>query len=302
MSDAQEVEAEIIAPVNLAKAPEPSIVFTLPTAKVQNMEEVEWFVAQIEKYFAGIEIDPTDADQVKALKGVRADANKVAKAIDDKRKEMDKAVKGAMSEADGALNGLRDRVKKVYDESGEQIAEADRLWLCHRKAMLAEEYAAVAPDLVELIPLESFFNRDPKIAQKSYGEKKATSTLDDIVIAVTAERESVLRLPNPTQADMVYCQTLSVAEAVKESDRVTAQREAAEAHKAEAAKLEASRLERSQQMAAQAVAAHFEEVAPEPKKVWTLVFEGTSDQAHRIHGFVVESGAKGLSLKGAETK
>jgi len=300
MSEPQAVEAEIIEPVNLAKPPEPSVTFTLPTAKVQNMEEVEGFVSRIEEYFSGIEIDPTDADQVKALKGVRADANKVAKAIDDKRKEMDKAVKGAMSEADGALNGLRDRVKKVYDTSGEQIAEADRLWLTDRKALLAEEYAGIAPDLVDLIPLESFLLRDPKMAQKSYSPKKATATLDDIVIAVTAERESVLRLPNHTQADMVYCRTLSVAEAVKESDRVTAQQEAAEAHKAEAAKLEASRLERSQQMAAKAVSAHFEEVEPEPKKVWTLIFEGTSDQAHRIHGYVVESGAKGLSLKGAD--
>ena len=122
-----EVAATIIEPVDVLKAPEPSVVYTLPTATVGNMEAIEGFVANVEKFFADVKIDPANAEQVKQLKALRADVNKAATAIDDKRKGMDKDVKAAMADADNALNALRDRLKAVYKKTGEQIAEADSL-------------------------------------------------------------------------------------------------------------------------------------------------------------------------------
>ncbi|WP_417063565.1 hypothetical protein, partial [Ellagibacter isourolithinifaciens] len=67
------IEADVVQTANLAKAPAPAISYTLPTVTVGNMEAVESFVAQVEEFFDGCEIDPTDADQVQALKGLRAD-------------------------------------------------------------------------------------------------------------------------------------------------------------------------------------------------------------------------------------
>ena len=44
---AEEVKAEVIEPVNLAKAPKPAIAYTLPTVKIENLEDVESFVTSI---------------------------------------------------------------------------------------------------------------------------------------------------------------------------------------------------------------------------------------------------------------
>lgn len=226
MSEA--IEAEVVRTANLAKAPAPAVSYTLPTVTVGNMEAVESFVAQVEEFFDGCEIDPTDADQVKALKGLRADVNKAASAIDGKRKDMDRAVKGAMAEADGALNALRDRLKAVYAKTGEQIEEADRIWRDRRWNLLADEYEGVAPDLVPLIDLGAFTAAEKKLLQKSTSDAKACALLDDMVALAVSERDSLskLDLAYPVEADAVYCKTLSLKAAIDESGRL--EREASE--------------------------------------------------------------------------
>ena len=198
-------EATIIEPVDVLKAPEPSVVYTLPTATVGNMEAIEGFVANVEKFFADAKIDPTNPEQVKQLKALRADVNKAAAAIDDKRKGMNKDVKAAMADADKALNALRDRLKAVYAKTGEQIAEADRLWSEARRSLLQGEYEAVAPALVELIPLDAFIGAEPKLMQKSWGGNKACNALDDMVERAVADREQLAQagLAYPNEADAV---------------------------------------------------------------------------------------------------
>ena len=88
---AEEVKAEVIEPVNLAKAPKPAIAYTLPTVRIENLDDIDAFVSDIERFFGGVEIDVDDQEQVKQLRDLRADINKVAKAIDDGRKGMDNA-------------------------------------------------------------------------------------------------------------------------------------------------------------------------------------------------------------------
>ena len=200
-----EVAATIIEPVDVLKAPEPSVVYTLPTATVGNMEAIEGFVANVEKFFADVKIDPANAEQVKQLKALRADVNKAATAIDDKRKGMDKDVKAAMSDADNALNALRDRLKAVYKKTGEQIDEADRLWAEARRSLLQGEYEAVAPALVELIPLDAFIGAEPKLMQKQWGGNKACNALDDMVERAVQDREQLAQagLAHPNESDAV---------------------------------------------------------------------------------------------------
>lgn len=216
------IEAEVVQTANLAKAPAPAISYTLPTVTVGNMEAVESFVAQVEEFFDGCEIDPTDADQVKALKGLRADVNKAASSIDGKRKDMDRAVKGAMAEADGALNALRDRLKAVYAKTGAQIEEADRIWLHRRWGLLAEEYEGLAPDLIPLIDLGAFADAERRLVQKSTTDAKACALLGDMVARAIEERDALkgLNLPHAVEADKVYCETLSLKSAIGESERI----------------------------------------------------------------------------------
>lgn len=236
------IEAEVVQTANLAKAPAPAVSYTLPTVTVGNMEAVEAFVAQVEEFFDGCEIDPTDADQVKALKGLRADVNKAASAIDGKRKDMDRAVKGAMAEADGALNALRDRLKAVYAKTGEQIEEADRIWLHRRWGLLAEEYDGLAPDLIPLIDLGAFADAERRLVQKSTTDAKACALLGDMVARAVEERETLkgLSLPHAVEADKAYCETLSLKAAIDEDKRLTEAEAAKAEHEARMRELEES--------------------------------------------------------------
>ena len=210
---AEEVKAEVIEPVNLAKAPKPAIAYTLPTVKIENLEDVESFVSSIEAFFGSICIDVDDPEQVKQLRDLRADINKVAKAIDDGRKGMDKAINGARAEADGALNAMRDRVRAVYDSTGRQIEEANERQKQARLKLLADEYEAAAPDLMELIPLEVYISKEPKLVSrdKRFTGNKACDLLDEMIADAVHDRERIRDGGEfADEADMVYCKTLDL--------------------------------------------------------------------------------------------
>lgn len=287
-----EETATIIEPVDVLKAPEPSVVYTLPTATVGNMEAIEGFVANVEKFFADVKIDPTNPEQVKQLKALRTDVNKAAAAIDDKRKGMDKDVKAAMADADKALNTLRDRLKAVYAKTGEQIAEADRLWSEARRSLLQGEYEAVAPALVELIPLDAFIGAEPKLMQKSWGGNKACNALDDMVERAVADREQLAQagLAYPNEADAVYCRTLDVRAALAE-DKF--QKDAAEAAAEHAAKAQALRetIERPKPKPKP------RQEQPQPLSRYTFEFDGTEAQAAEVKRVLVSLGVGNRTMK-----
>lgn len=287
-----EETATIIEPVDVLKAPEPSVVYTLPTATVGNMEAIEGFVANVEKFFADVKIDPTNPEQVKQLKALRTDVNKAAAAIDDKRKGMDKDVKAAMADADKALNSLRDRLKAVYAKTGEQIAEADRLWSEARRSLLQGEYEAVAPALVELIPLDAFIGAEPKLMQKSWGGNKACNALDDMVERAVADREQLAQagLAYPNEADAVYCRTLDVRAALAE-DKF--QKDAAEAAAEHAANAQALRetIERPKPQPKP------RQEQPQPLSRYTFEFDGTEAQAAEVKRVLVSLGVGNRTMK-----
>ena len=303
---AQEVKAEVIEPVNLAKAPKPAIAYTLPTVKIENLENIESFVSNIEAFFGGVEIDVDDPEQVKQLKDVRADINKVANAIDDGRKEMDKAINGARAEADGALNALRDRVKSVYDSTGRQIEEANERQKQARLKLLADEYKNVAPDLMALIPLESFIAKEPKLVSrdKRFTGNKACDLLDEMIADAVHDRERIRDGGEfADEADMVYCKTLDLRAAMDEVDRLKRAKAERESHRQAATLLDVA-VGRAHEAV---TAANEAEAAKEPQKTETppqtpprrflfhLEFEATEADCIKVRDFM-------RSLPGLEGK
>lgn len=292
------VEAEVVEPsANLAKAPDPAISYTLPKVTVGNLEGVERFVAQVEEFFEGVDIDPADPEQVKALKGLRADVNKAANAIDGKRKDMDRAVKGAMSEADGALNALRDRLKEVYAKTGRRIDEANELWLQGRTALLRHEYEGAAPDLAELIPLDAFAAREPKLLQKSWKGPKACDKLDEMIAEAVADRKRLAEsdLAHHVEADAVYCRTLDIKAALDEDRRLKVAEAAKQAHLAASKQLQEQVEARRGQEAEKPKPAPQE--PPEALSRWTVSFTGTEVQAAEVKALMVRLGVADRKCK-----
>ena len=289
------VEAEVVEPsANLAKAPDPAISYTLPKVTVGNLEGVERLV---EEFFEGVDIDPTDPEQVKALKGLRADVNKAANAIDGKRKDMDRAVKGAMSEADGALNALRDRLKEVYAKTGRRIEEADAIWLQGRTALLRHEYDGAAPDLAELIPLDAFAAREPKLLQKSWKGPKACDKLDEMIAEAVADRKRLAEsdLAYPVEADAVFCRTLDIKAALDEDRRLKVAEAERKAHLAASRQLQEQVEARREREAPKPEPAPQE--PPEALLRWTISFTGTEAQAAEVKALMVRLGVADRKCK-----
>ena len=296
MSEA--IEADVVEPsANLAKAPDPAIAYTLPTVTVGNLEGVERFVGQVEEFFEGVDIDPADPEQVKALKGLRADVNKAANAIDGKRKDMDRAVKGARSEADGALNALRDRLKEVYAKTGRRIDEANELWLQGRTALLRHEYEGAAPDLAELIPLDAFTAREPKLLQKSWKGPKACDKLDEMIAEAVADRERLAEsdLAYPVEADAVFCRTLDIKAALDEDRRLKVAEAERKAHLAASRQLQEQVEARREREATKPEPAPQE--PPEALSRWTVSFTGTEAQAAEVKALMVRLGVEDRKCK-----
>lgn len=296
--EAQEVKAEVIEPVNLAKAPKPAIAYTLPTVRIENLDDIDAFVSDIERFFGGVEIDVDDQEQVKQLRDLRADINKVAKAIDDGRKGMDKAINGAMAEADDAMNALRDRVKAVYDATGKQIDEAAERQKQARLNLLARECEAVAPDLMELIPLDAFIAKEPKLVSrdKRFTGDKACDLLDEMITEAVHDRER-LRMGDvefSTEADMVYCRTLDIRAALDENDRLKREKAEREAHEQAATRLDIA-VGRAHEAVMAANEAEADKETPEPETqpqkpskrfLFRLEFEATEEDGIKVRDFM----------------
>ena len=293
---AEEVKAEVIEPVNLAKAPKPAIAYTLPTVRIENLDDIDAFVSDIERFFGGVEIDVDDQEQVKQLRDLRADINKVAKAIDDGRKGMDKAINGAMAEADDAMNDLRDRVKSVYDATGKQIDEAAERQKQARINILAGEYEAVAPDLMELIPLEVFIAKNQKLVSrdKRFTGDKACDLLDEMVAEAVHDRERIRDGEYATEADMAYCRTLDIRAALDENDRLKREKAERESHEQAATRLDIA-VGRAHEAVMAANEAEADKEPPEPETppqkpskrfLFRLEFEATEEDGIKVRDFM----------------
>lgn len=293
---AEEVKAEVIEPVNLAKAPKPAIAYTLPTVRIENLDDIDAFVSDIERFFGGVEIDVDDQEQVKQLRDLRADINKVAKAIDDGRKGMDKAINGAMAEADDAMNDLRDRVKSVYDATGKQIDEAAERQKQARINILAGEYEAVAPDLMELIPLEVFIAKNQKLVSrdKRFTGDKACDLLDEMIADAVHDRERIREAEYATEADMAYCRTLDIRAALDENDRLKREKAEREAHEQAATRLDIA-VGRAHEAVMAANASEADKEPPEPETppqkpskrfLFRLEFEATEEDGIKVRDFM----------------
>lgn len=293
---AEEVKAEVIEPVNLAKAPKPAIAYTLPTVRIENLDDIDAFVSDIERFFGGVEIDVDDQEQVKQLRDLRADINKVAKAIDDGRKGMDKAINGAMAEADDAMNDLRDRVKSVYDATGKQIDEAAERQKQARINILAGEYEAVAPDLMELIPLEVFIAKNQKLVSRDnrFTGDKACDLLDEMIADAVHDRERIREAEYATEADMAYCRTLDIRAALDENDRLKREKAEREAHEQAATRLDIA-VGRAHEAVMAANASEADKEPPEPETppqkpskrfLFRLEFEATEEDGIKVRDFM----------------
>lgn len=166
---------------NQLMIPEPTTKLKLGSITLENQDILEKAINDfIERYQGTI----VTADTVKESKSSRAELNKLAKALDEKRKVDKKAYLKPLEVYEETINSMRDKVKQCSDEINVQIKDFEQREKDERSIKveklieeMSENYG-VSPDEIEI---------NPKWLNKSASKK---SVVDGIASAMK-ERKSI---------------------------------------------------------------------------------------------------------------
>lgn len=262
-------------------------------------------VAAIEyvRRFEGMEI-VTDEDR-KAASRVRSDLNSKIDAIERARIDAFKAYDAPKT----AFKAKCDEVKQVIRDQiaviDRRLAEMDAKFAEGRRSALLAEYEALAPDLIEAIPLDVFAKRESRLLGRTWSESNAISKLGDMVRAAVSDRESI-RAASPrfaTAADQHYCEHLDLSAALAEAKRLADEAAARERHAEQMQREEAQREARAMVRAADEDAlrrgGRRAKAAVGAVRDWEFRFRATKAQATMVAEYATSLGVVSEGIKGA---
>ena len=206
---------------------------THPLPPVQwNYEEVKQWVQDGLARYKGIVYDDT---QIALAKTDRANLNKLASAIDDKRKEMRALYLQPYTEFEAQAQELTAMVKMQVDEIDIQVKAFDNQRKEEKLAKIKTEiYVPMIDNLAELIPYEKLHN--PKwlnvtTSMNTIGAEMA-GKIDSIISGLKAIDHLNLAPELAERIKGVFLRDFDLAAAIAEKDRIEAEREKLERYQA----------------------------------------------------------------------
>lgn len=261
----------------------------LPPVK-WNYEELKGqLVAALENYKGRIYTEST----ISEAKKDRANLNKLAAAIDTRRKEMKARYLAPYEEFEAQAVELTGLVKQQAAEIDAQVKAFDEARKAEKLEHIRTMYAAVMSDLAALVPYERLHN--PRWLNVTYSmstiEEEIVEKAEDIRAAMASIDALGLADDMAAQVKHVYLERLDLAAALAEKDRIERERQALAAY--ETAKKEEPEKPAEQQTEAQ---------PPEPAEksttavpaMYTVDFRvwATAEQLNALKAFLVENGVK----------
>lgn len=222
---------------------EPNIEVNPTPIKINNLEQLEMAVnGVVTKYGQDFVVT---SDNVADTKKMRANINKIAKSINDKRLETDRQYKKPMADFDDLMKGLGDKVKNLLDPLDSKIEEVETQ---ERQA----RYDSVKAEIAEMAPNYGVSATDIEIQTgwllKSLSHKKL---LEQIAEAMTQLRKDRDQRATDIQTVRMYADQLElessgwaaliskgepVSDILAEMDAAAAKRDKERQKKAEKAK------------------------------------------------------------------
>lgn len=222
---------------------EPNIEVNPTPIKINNLEQLEMAVnGVVTKYGQDFVVT---TDNVADTKKMRANINKIAKSINDKRLETDRQYKKPMADFDDLMKGLGDKVKNLLDPLDSKIEEIETQ---ERQA----RYDSVKAEIAEMAPNYGVSATDIEIQPgwllKSLSHKKL---LEQIAEAMTQLRKDRDQRATDIQTVRMYADQLElessgwaaliskgepVSDILAEMDAAAAKRDKERQKKAEKAK------------------------------------------------------------------
>lgn len=181
---------------------EPNIEVNPTPIVINNLKQLEMAVnGVVTKYGQDFVVT---SDNVADTKKMRANINKIAKSINDKRLETDRQYKKPMADFDDLMKGLGDKVKNLLDPLDSKIEEIETQ---ERQA----RYDSVKAEIAEMAPNYGVSSTDIKIQPgwllKSLSHKKL---LEQIAEAMTQLRKDRDQRATDIQTVRMYADQLEL--------------------------------------------------------------------------------------------
>lgn len=190
-----------------------------------NYDEVKQWVQDGLARYKGIVYDET---QIALAKTDRANLNKLAAAIDAKRKEMKALYLQPYTEFEAQAKELTAMVKMQVDEIDAQVKAFDNFRKEEKLALIKTEiYAPMIGNLAELIPYEKLHNPrwlNVTTSMASIGEEMAR-TVEKAENGLKAIGKLNLAPDIAERVTSVFMRDFDLAAAIAEKDRIEAERE-----------------------------------------------------------------------------
>lgn len=261
----------------------------LPPVK-WNYEELKGqLVAALESYKGRIYTEET----ISEAKKDRASLNKLASAIDTRRKEMKARYLAPYEEFEAQAVELTGLVKQQAAEIDAQVKAFDEARRAEKQEHIRTMYAAVMGDLAALVPYERLHNPkwlnvttsmnaiEAEIIEKAENIRAAMASIDALGLADDMA----------AQVKHVYLERLDLAAALAERDRIERERQALAAY-------EATTKGEPEKPAEQQTVAQPPEPAEKPTTavpaMYTVDFRvwATAEQLAALKTFLVDNGVK----------
>jgi hypothetical protein len=283
------------------------IVFTdienqVPEVIEFNFEELKaWLDESLDKY-KGLVVTE---DGVKDAKADRAKLNKLAKAIDDRKKAIKDACLAPYVEFEKKIKELTGEIKSVSSSIDEQIKSFEQAEKDRKREGVETFYSIEAGEEFEkLVPISKVWN--DRWLNATYKVSDIEKEIKEAVFKAKKDIQIIEAIGSEYQQQMMdkYLQTLDMSQAMAEKARLEEQAKAQAEYKkkmAEQAKAQAEREQRTVEQT-QVVVENPAEKAPEPtaepKEVvgqlytYALRFHATMEQSRALRQFIDENGIK----------
>lgn len=255
-----------------------------------NYEELKGqLVAALENYKGRIYTEET----ISEAKKDRANLNKLAAAIDTRRKEMKARYLAPYQEFEAQAMELTGLVKQQAAEIDAQVKAFDEARKAEKQEHIRTMYAAVMGDLAALVPYERLHN--PRWLNVTYSmstiEEEIIEKTEDIRAALASIDGLDLAGDMAAQVKRVYLERLDLAAALAEKDRIQREREALAAYEA----TEKGEPEKPAEQQTEALPPEpTEKPATAVPAMYTVDFRvwATAEQLNALKAFLVENGVK----------
>lgn len=228
--------------------------------------------------------------KVKEAKDDRAELNKAAKELNDKRIELERQFMAPFMEFKAVIGETVTAIKDASGKVGEVISEVEQQ---EREQIRAAIQAAYEESGFDLVPLERIM--DQRWLNKSTSEKKWRAELAEKIRRIENDLASLGSVEFSDDARAFYLDTLDIGQALQHAQKLKQQREALQ----EQERRDAERAKESQQTAHEPEpdaptedAQPFNDSEPDPEERYTFVIEitGTREQLAALRQCIDENG------------